>query len=90
MCPCGHDSNSIEHYLWRAGQIYQILQAEGTLQVRWHQGRVLSFAFPAPRGYGVRGKLIGIYWRKATYQRIEDDLTAFLMNLSDTRSPITS
>lgn len=65
----------------RAAEIHFLAQV-GTLQVRWHKGRLLTFRFPAPRGYGVRGELVATYNAGALLEWIEDDLVAFAVTLT--------
>lgn len=68
----------------RAAEIHFLAQV-GTLQVRWHKGRLMTFRFPAPRGYGVRGELVAVYGDTAPLEWIADDLTEFALSLtSDT------
>lgn len=65
----------------RAAEIHLLAQV-GTLQVRWHRGRLLTFRFPAPRGYGVRGELVATYNAEAPLEWIEADLVALAVTLT--------
>ena len=62
----------------RAVQIHGDLQAGVVLQVRFHLGRVLTYPYPAHRGYGTRGELIAVYSAGAAQEWIESDLIEFL------------
>lgn len=57
-----------------AVRLHARLQRMGTRQVRFHAGRFLTYPFPAPRGYGTRGLLIGIYNAEVRLEWIEEDL----------------
>lgn len=77
----------------RAAEIHRALMRSGeALQVRWHRGQLLTFRFPAPRGYGVRGELVATYNTRACLEWIETDLIEFAVSLgclvSDTCEPV--
>ncbi|WP_104656505.1 hypothetical protein [Ralstonia insidiosa] len=57
-----------------AERIYMKLQILGTRQVRLHQGMMLTYPYPARRGYGVRGLLVGIYTINSQLDWIQDDV----------------
>lgn len=46
----------------------------GTRQVRFHNGMFLTYPCPAPRGYGTRGLLVGVYGLTARLEWILDDI----------------
>ncbi|WP_233854066.1 hypothetical protein [Paraburkholderia sp. HD33-4] len=58
-----------------AERIYIKLQTLGTRQVRLYQGMLLTYPYPARRGYGTRGLLIGIYTLATRLEWIEDDVS---------------
>lgn len=74
----------------RAARIYRSLQAHHAIQVRWHDGQLLTFRYPAPRGYGVRGELVAVYTSSAAQDWIEDDLIAFMQSVGDTCAPVSA
>lgn len=76
-----------DHFLWRAAQIHRSLQKKGQLQVRWHEGRLVTFRFPAPNGHGVRGVLVAVYSKAARLEWIEEDLLEFSRSLGETPAP---
>lgn len=57
-----------------AERIYMKLQTLGTRQVRLHRGMLLTYPHPAPRGYGTRGLLVGIYTLATRLEWIEEDV----------------
>ena len=61
--------------LERAEKVHAWLQKDSPRQVRLHHGRLLTFPMPAPRGYGVRGMLVGVYTREARLEWIAEDLS---------------
>lgn len=61
-----------------AERIYVKLQILGTRQVRFHCGMLLTYPFPARRGYGTRGLLVGIYTINTRLEWIEEDLLQLL------------
>ena len=73
---------------WRAWKIHRKVARDGALQVRWFGGEFLTFIYPAPPRYGVRGKMVGIYDESCSLAWIEDDLVSFARALEDeTNSP---
>jgi hypothetical protein len=78
-----HGESLVDHFLWRASMIHRKVRESGALQVRWHEGRLITFRCPAPRGYGVRGQLVAVYTDAARLDWIEDDLVAFARGLSE-------
>ena len=78
-------SMSLTEYLRdRAAQIHYKLQRDGRLQVRWTDGRMLTFRYPAPNGFGTRGTLVAVYSSSAKLEWIEEDLLTFAKSLGDT------
>lgn len=71
-----------EHLVRRAEQIYGKIFEQGPQQVRIDGDRVLSFKYPAPRGYGVRGMLIGVYGKGVDFKWLLEDLMSFAPNAS--------
>lgn len=67
---------------WVAWKIHRRVERKGALQVRWYAGEFLTFIYPAPKGYGVRGEIIGIYNMSCDLQWIEDDLVSFARTLA--------
>ena len=67
----------------RVLHIYRKIQRCGCQQVRFYKGRILSFKFPAPRGYGVKGILIGVYTHQTPKEYIEEDVTSLIYELID-------
>lgn len=61
-----------------AERIYVKLQTLGTRQVRFYQGMLLTYPYPARRGYGTRGLLVGIYTVDTRLEWVEEDLLPFL------------
>lgn len=61
-----------------AERIYMKLQTLGTRQVRLHRGMLLTYPHPAPRGYGTRGLLVGIYTLQTRLEWIEEDVVQAL------------
>lgn len=57
-----------------AERIYRKVQTMGTRQVRLHHGMLLTYPSPAPRGYGTRGLLVGVYGITARLEWILDDI----------------
>ena len=69
---------SADHLRRRVEQILSDIQARGRLQVRLYQGHILSYKYPAPRGYGTRGVFVGVYAEGADAQWIMDDLVSLM------------
>ncbi|WP_124570195.1 hypothetical protein [Burkholderia sp. Bp8984] len=61
-----------------AERIYMKLQILGTRQVRLHRGMLLTYPYPARRGYGTRGLMIGIYTIDTRLEWIEEDVRGAL------------
>lgn len=61
-----------------AESIFVKLQILGTRQVRLHRGMFLTYPYPARRGYGTRGTLIGIYTLATRLEWIEEDVSQML------------
>lgn len=61
-----------------AERIYVKLQTLGTRQVRLHDGMLLTYPYPARRGYGTRGVLVGIYTLATRLEWIEEDVAQLL------------
>lgn len=59
-----------------AERIYRKVQSIGTRQVRLHRGMLLTYPYPAPRGYGTRGKFIAVYDLTTRLEWILDDILA--------------
>lgn len=78
---------SLEVAIRRAFEIHRLLQSSGQLQVRWHKGRLLTYCYPAPRGHGVRGELVGVYAATAKREWIESDLVEFATQFMGETSP---
>lgn len=57
-----------------AERIYMKVQTLGTRQVRFHQGMLLTYPYPARRGYGTRGRLVGVYSIATRLEWIEGDV----------------
>lgn len=58
------------------------MRETGARQVRFYRGMFLTYPFPARRGYGVRGTLVGIYDRTAQVTWIEADVRLILLSLA--------
>lgn len=43
---------------------------------RLHRGMLLTYPYPAPRGYGTRGLFVGIYTINTRLEWIEEDILA--------------
>lgn len=65
-----------------AERICRKAQCLGTRQVRYHAGMFLTYPYPARRGYGVRGILVGVYGLTTRLEWILDDILAVV---SDTK-----
>lgn len=61
-----------------AERIYVKLQILGTRQVRLHRGMLLTYPYPARRGYGTRGVMVGIYSINTQLEWIEEDVRRVL------------
>lgn len=70
-----------------ARRIFEKVRRLGTRQVRFHDGMLLTYPYPAARGYGTRGLLIGIYSPEARPEWIEHDLLAVLSDSALACSP---
>ena len=72
----GYIKNAMDpqHIAHRAGQIVEKIQQSGPQQVRLDGERVLTFMADAPRGYGVRGILVGVYDASAQADGICEDI----------------
>jgi len=68
----------LEHVADRAEQIYAEIFRDGPRQVRIDGQRILSYKWPAPRGYGVRGVLVGVYGRQSMIGWIVEDLVSLM------------
>lgn len=71
----------------RADQIVEEIAHLGPRQVRLVGCRVLSYCYPAPRGYGVHGVLVGIYGNGVVAQWILDDLVSLIDKLTGDIEP---
>ena len=76
----------VAHFIWRAFYIHRKVQESGPLQVRWYRGRLITFRYPAPHGYGTRGDLVAVYTPAVRRDWIEEDLLTFARSLGDTCS----
>lgn len=65
-----------------AERIFTRVQVIGARQVRLYRGMLLTYPYPARRGYGTRGMLVGIYTINTQLEWIADDV---LHALSDSR-----
>jgi hypothetical protein len=72
-----------DYLVFRASKIHDRVNHGETLQVRVYKGRILSYHYPARRGYGVHGKLIAIYRPGAQADWIADDLLSLMPLISD-------
>lgn len=61
-----------------AERVFVKVQVYGPRQVRLHQGMILTYPYPARRGYGVHGLLIGIYTLATRLEWIEEDVSQIL------------
>lgn len=52
----------------------------GPCQVRFYQGMLLTYPYPARRGYGTRGVLVGIYTVNARLEWLLDDVMQVLID----------
>ncbi len=59
--------------------------AKNTMQVRFWHGWFLLYPFPAPRGYGTRGVMVGIYTPITPTDWIAQDIEATLA-MSDSKA----
>ncbi|MCA8018090.1 hypothetical protein [Burkholderia metallica] len=60
-------------------RIYRTVQMLGARQVRVHpRGWIVTYPYPAPRGYGTRGLFVGIYTLSTRLEWIEEDILALL------------
>lgn len=66
------------HIAVRAEQIVEKIQQSGPQQVRLDGDHVLTYMHPAPRGYGVRGVLVGVYATGAQPEWICDDVMSLI------------
>ena len=72
-----------QHIAHRADQIMQKILLFGPQQVRLDGEHVLTFVYPAPRGYGVRGVLVGVYDAQASMRGICEDIAFVAANISE-------
>lgn len=77
-----YQSNPVRKARRMAERIYMKLQVLGTRQVRLHRGMLLTYPYPARRGYGTRGLLVGIYTIATQLEWIEADVLSIM---SDTK-----
>jgi hypothetical protein len=68
----------LEHLACRAEQIYADILRFGPRQVRICGAHILSYKYPAPRGYGVRGVLVGVYGKNTMVGWIVEDLVSLI------------
>lgn len=73
-----HGSTEVTRARLAAERIYVKLQTLGTRQVRFHDGMLLTYPYPARRGYGTRGMLVGIYTLATRLEWIEEDVSQLL------------
>lgn len=62
-----------------AVKLHARLQTVGARQLRFYRNEFRSYPFPAPRGYGTRGILVGTYTAAVSLEWIEEDLLQFLL-----------
>lgn len=60
--------------LERAEKILERIKEKGTRQVRYHLGKFLTYPFPARRGYGVHGDMVGVYRPNTPVEWIAADI----------------
>lgn len=72
------NSEPATKYRMLAQKLYMKLQMLGTRQVRLHRGMLLTYPYPAPRGYGTRGLFVGIYTINSRLEWIEEDVSALM------------
>lgn len=60
--------------------IYKRVQTLGVRQARWYRGTLRTYPYPAIRGYGTRGELIGIYSVNTRLEWVLDDVLQVLSN----------
>lgn len=75
---CYPEINMTAYLMCRAEQIHRLLMRREAIQLRWHNGHLLTYRYPVQRGYGTRGELIAVYTRDAPLDWIKDDLRLFL------------
>lgn len=80
------DNDLYDYLMIRAAQIHQIVRLSGTREVRWHDGRLLTYRYPSPRGYGVHGEFVAVYSNTVPLAWIKEDMLAFAEALSDTET----
>lgn len=73
----------------RAKQIHEKIALAGAQQVRLWHGMLLTYPYPARRGYGTRGEIIGVYRPGVVLQWILDDLLELEGITQETQSGIT-
>ncbi len=61
-----------------AERIFMLLQVAGARQVRWYHGKMLTYPWPARRGYGTRGIIVGIYTINTRLEWIIEDVLQVL------------
>lgn len=62
-----------------AERVYARVQMNGPRQVRFHRGMLLTYPYPARRGYGTRGVLIGIYTVNTRLEWVLEDVMQVLI-----------
>lgn len=63
-----------------AERVYVRVQLSGPRQVRFYQGMLLTYPYPAKRGYGTRGLLVGIYTVNTRLEWLLDDVMQVLID----------
>lgn len=74
-CPA-NNPGIMDHLISRATKIHIGVTTDGPRQVRIDGDRILTFKYPVPRGYGLRGTLIGVYEGKIEMEWILEDLVS--------------
>jgi hypothetical protein len=70
-----------------ARRVHRKIREAGARQLRYHDGMFLTYPYPAKRGYGTRGALVGIYDSSSRIKWIEADIRQLLVSLAALRSP---
>jgi len=73
---------SVADYLKsRSYEIVDQIQLLGRVQVRYYNERLLSFPYPAARGHGTRGLLVGVYGKEAQPEWILEDINSLISQM---------
>ena len=65
----------------RVAEILRHIARAGTVQLRWYGCRLICYPYPARKGYGTRGTLVGIYNNEVNEAELLDDVRSVVAPL---------